>query len=64
MTGAEWGGVIAALLTIAAAVAKWWLGPKYSSWRDRRERDKAHKANAKMDAKHIADFIIRRRRRK
>ena len=58
--------IIAAIGAIAGAALwylKWRLDPERRLRRDRKDRDKAHVANADKDGVALNDWFIRRRRK-
>ena len=58
-----WLAIVGPLVAILAALVKWWLGPKYTAWKNREAKDKAHKANDRKDGPALLRYFIRRRRK-
>ncbi len=62
MTGGSWLLLLTALAGIALAVLRWYWGPKRSQKKIRKERDKAHAANAAKDGKTLGEYFRDRHR--
>ncbi len=58
-----WLGLASGVLVIVAALVKWWFSPERWAKLDRKERDRAHAANATKDGRALGAWFRKRRRR-